>query len=179
MSIIINGDTGISGVANLSINGNSNLGDTASDTVTINGAIGLAGANFGTLGQVLTSGGAGAAPTWSAIAASGIGVGQTWQNVSGSRALNTTYTNSTGKPIMFSVSAIASSVPPSTGYSFSTVVGGVSIFAVSGVTTHIAATNVSGSTGLSQAGQPVIVPTGATYSFNMSLGASVTWWELR
>ena len=32
-----------------------------------------------------------------------IGVGQTWQDVSGSRAQNTNYTNSTGKPIMVSI----------------------------------------------------------------------------
>ena len=30
----------------------------------------------------------------------GIGYGQSWQNVSGSRSVNTTYTNSTGRPIM-------------------------------------------------------------------------------
>jgi len=32
-----------------------------------------------------------------------IGVGQTWQNLTSSRALGTTYTNSTGSPIMFAV----------------------------------------------------------------------------
>lgn len=35
---------------------------------------------------------------------SSIGVGQTWQNVLASRALNTTYTNTTGRPIMVHVS---------------------------------------------------------------------------
>ena len=34
---------------------------------------------------------------------SGIGVSQTWQTVTGSRALNTNYTNSTGKPIMVNI----------------------------------------------------------------------------
>ncbi len=34
---------------------------------------------------------------------SSIGVGQTWQNVLGSRALNTTYTNTAGRPIMVNV----------------------------------------------------------------------------
>lgn len=32
-----------------------------------------------------------------------MGVGQTWQNVTASRALNITYTNTTGKPIAISV----------------------------------------------------------------------------
>jgi hypothetical protein len=34
----------------------------------------------------------------------GIGYGQTWQNVTGSRAIGTTYTNSSGKPIEVIVS---------------------------------------------------------------------------
>lgn len=39
--------------------------------------------------------------TWQPFSAGGFfGVGQTWTNVTGSRALNTTYTNTTGKPIM-------------------------------------------------------------------------------
>jgi hypothetical protein len=33
----------------------------------------------------------------------GIGVNQTWTNLTGSRSANTTYTNSTGKPIQLSV----------------------------------------------------------------------------
>jgi hypothetical protein len=35
--------------------------------------------------------------------ASPIGAGQTWQNVLGSRAINTVYTNSSGKPIQVSI----------------------------------------------------------------------------
>jgi hypothetical protein len=34
-----------------------------------------------------------------------IGVGQTWQNVTSSRALATTYTNNTGKPIQVAITA--------------------------------------------------------------------------
>lgn len=37
--------------------------------------------------------------------AGGIGVGQTWQNVKNNRSWGTTYTNTTGKPIMISVAA--------------------------------------------------------------------------
>lgn len=43
------------------------------------------------------------------VRASGFGVGQTWQNLTGSRAIGTTYTNSTGKPIEVSVSTTNSS----------------------------------------------------------------------
>lgn len=39
-----------------------------------------------------------------------VGVGQTWQNVASSRAFNTTYTNSTGKPIFVSVTGGKQSV---------------------------------------------------------------------
>ena len=37
------------------------------------------------------------------VTAQSLGVGQTWQNVTASRAINATYTNTTGKPIMVSV----------------------------------------------------------------------------
>lgn len=33
----------------------------------------------------------------------GLGIGQNWQDVTASRAVNTTYTNSTGKPMQVSV----------------------------------------------------------------------------
>lgn len=65
---------------------------------------------IGTTGQVLTSDGSAAA--WQTPATQpAIGVGQTWQSVS--RSLGTTYTNSTGKPIMVlaSVRCQGSSTP--------------------------------------------------------------------
>lgn len=40
------------------------------------------------------------------IAGSGLGYEQTWQNVTNSRAKNTVYTNSTGKPILVSISTV-------------------------------------------------------------------------
>ena len=33
----------------------------------------------------------------------GLGIGQTWQNVTSSRAISTTYTNSTGRPIYIAI----------------------------------------------------------------------------
>jgi hypothetical protein len=62
-----------------------------------NGGTGLTAA--GTSGNVLTSNGT----TWVSSTNLAVGVGQTWQDVSGSRAAGTTYTNSTGKPIMVNV----------------------------------------------------------------------------
>jgi hypothetical protein len=77
-------------------------GGTGSSTLTANAVLLGNGTNAlqtiapSTSGNVLTSNGT----TWtSATPAGGIGIGQTWQNVAGSRALGTTYTNSTGKPI--------------------------------------------------------------------------------
>ena len=53
----------------------------------------------GTSGNILTSNGT----TWTSSPLGVIGVGQTWQNVTASRALATTYTNNTGKPILVNV----------------------------------------------------------------------------
>ena len=90
------------------------------------------------------------------------GVGQTVQNVTASRALGTTYTNSTGKPILISV----------------TVVGandfGTTTLTVSGV----AAASVSNS---SQYGQTknicYVIPPSSTYSVVGS--PIILWTELR
>ena len=41
-----------------------------------------------------------------AIAVEAIGIGQTWQNVSGSRSAGTSYQNTTGRPIMVSITSI-------------------------------------------------------------------------
>lgn len=43
------------------------------------------------------------------LAVSGVGVDQTWQSVAGSRSTNTSYQNTTGKPIM--VAAVADDIP--------------------------------------------------------------------
>ena len=81
----------------------------------------------------------------------GIGDGQTWQNVTASRAAGTTYTNSTGKPIMMNVHDNSS--------------GGVLV--VGGVTQNRATNNLF---------YTAIVPNGATYSFSL---AFTHWNELR
>lgn len=96
-----------------------------------------------------------------------IGVGQSWQNVTEIRFKNTTYINSTSKPI-----EVAASFPDTNSGSpfLSVIVGGVTIIEESYDTgTTIGSTNVS-----------FIVPPGATYSINLtSIGLISRWSELR
>jgi hypothetical protein len=92
-----------------------------------------------------------------------IGVGQTWQSVT--RAIGTTYTNSTGKPIM-----VAITVTCNAG---NTVQG----LTINGVAVYAGAVNVLGA----GAGFALIVPNGATYVTLTNGGTLtlVTWVELR
>lgn len=94
-----------------------------------------------------------------------IGVGQSWQNVSSSRVLNTTYTNSSGKPI-----EVALTMQGTNSYELCTVV-------VSGVTLY------SGDPGVGSPGTAAsltfVVPNGGTYIVTMPNGAITTWSELR
>ena len=95
-----------------------------------------------------------------------IGVGQTWQDVLASRATNTTYTNSTGKPIQVAIRVNTNSV-----YTFT--------LSVSGVVVGIFR-NDNGGTVISQL--TAIVPDGNTYILNASgsgTGTLGNWAELR
>jgi hypothetical protein len=96
--------------------------------------------------------------------ASVVGKGQTWQNVAGSRALNTTYTNSTGRPIF-----VVISVQPSASGNTTLVLDGVTYGqAVSASTATIVGTVT------------LIVPNGGTYRLNSGGTVSITnWLELR
>lgn len=82
-----------------------------------------------------------------------IGVGQTWQDVTGSRVVGTTYTNTTGKPILVS--------PIATAY------GGVWI-KVNGTTISRQGSSNSGIGAFYWTPQ-AIVPNGTSYSFGGSL----------
>jgi hypothetical protein len=98
-TVAITGGT-ITGITDLTVadGGTGASTITANSVILGNGASALSGNLVApsTSGNVLTSNGT----TWtSATPAGGIGIGQTWQSVTGSRALGTTYTNSTGKPI--------------------------------------------------------------------------------
>lgn len=91
------------------------------------------------------------------------GIGQTWQDVKASRAIGTTYTNSTAKPIYVAIVATMNT-------------GVVNTLSVDGVVASYASVGVIGG------GLPLnaIVPPGSTYVFNNTGGTSVVYWsELR
>jgi hypothetical protein len=93
-----------------------------------------------------------------------IGVNQTWQSVS--RAIGTTYTNSTGKPIMVALTVTCNAAQTVQGLT----INGVTVYAGAVQTTAGYA-----------AGFALIVPNGATYVTATNGGALtlVTWNELR
>ena len=100
--------------------------------------------------------------TWQAVPS--VGEGQTWQNVSGSRALGTTYTNTTGRAIQVAASVYYS------GTDAAAVVSGVQILRSYTV-------SCCGVPQLSVFPLTFIVPPGATYSVTGS--SLVLWTELR
>lgn len=112
----------------------------------------------------------GAADGWliAKVSSPVLGVGQTWQNMAASRAINTTYTNSTGRPIVIAVSASLSTVNSTLWVNVNGSPIGFSSgnYAVNGWC----------------AAQPVLVPSGATYSTTINGGgsaSSLSWLELR
>jgi hypothetical protein len=158
----------ITGITDLAVadGGTGASSITANSVVLGNGTSALSGNLVApsTSGNVLTSNGT----TWTSAAATSIGVGQTWQNVTGSRALATTYTNSTGKPIQVSVSGFGS---PS---------GGTFEFYINGILVSTNGTT-SLASGSSYASFSLIIPNGNTYSCSVASGNSslISWYELR
>jgi hypothetical protein len=128
------------------------------------GQLGIGGATYGTSGQVLTSGGSGAAPSWAT--AGGYGVGQTLTNYSSSgRAMDTTYTNSTGKPIsvMFAPNASANL------FAYAVIDGN-----------NVEFQQFTPSGGGGCAAFFIMVPNGSTYRMTNAGNASLgLWWEWR
>ncbi|HWU35471.1 MAG TPA: hypothetical protein VN023_09585 [Methylovorus sp.] len=119
----------------------------------------------GAVDQLLTAQGSGVAPVWAANKY--LGVGQTWQSftVGSTRVVGTTYTNSTGKPIVVGVAAADTG-----GAQATLTVGGVIvdqfIFSVG---------SFNGTFGLVG-----IVPPGATYVVNIAGAMTIpSWYELR
>ena len=116
----------------------------------------------GTVGQVLTQGAS--IPSWATV-----GGGQTWQDVKASRALATTYTNSTGKPIFVSVTVAWGNASASV------------TLTIDGVVVQKQAGNPD-SSNISLA-ISAIVPSGSTYSVtqtsNVADGVIEYWAELR
>ena len=106
------------------------------------------------------------AKTFAAINATSLGRAQSWQDVTASRANNVNYTNSTGRPIAFSVAANATSG----GMALGVRVNGILV----GITYSREATPFATGSLLA------IVPPGATYSTSgASIASIVSWLELR
>lgn len=95
-----------------------------------------------------------------------IGYGQTWQNVTVSRAVGTTYTNSTGRPIEVKVTS-----------NFNSQAASTYAFYVNGNLIDYKAVGQAGAGVGSQMTVGAIIPAGSTYSASLSGGLS-TWWEL-
>ena len=115
------------------------------------------GAASNTVGIVFTATGVGTGDgtattnTWvSSTPAGGIGVNQTWQDVTSSRAMGTTYTNNTGRPIMLVARASRSAVSSA----------GIGI-TISGV--YVPVCYGTNSNGGNESVGSIIIPTGATY----------------
>lgn len=95
-----------------------------------------------------------------------IGVGQTWQTVTGSRAANTIYTNTTGRPIFVAVTAVTYGPERSVSLEVDDTYMNQFTFSSDGSAHRI---TVSG-----------LVPPGSTYRVVASSGESLGWWrELR
>jgi hypothetical protein len=102
-----------------------------------------------------------------------IGVGQTWQDVTASRALGITYTNSTGRPIQICVTAVGGN-----GFIQSTIA-----ITVGGLVLGASGANSGTAGGDATSGLSAIVPVGATYSSQArstyGVGPLLSWTELR
>ena len=134
--------------------------------IASNGAWGLSGANYGSSGEVLTSNGSGSAPTWQGLSILG-STSQTWTNVLSSRSNGTTYTNSTGRPIMVILSGTDN---PNQALNYT--------FQVQGSNIGVALPNVAH--GYSMILGVHVVPNGQTYRAAWNGAANLSqWWELR
>lgn len=91
-----------------------------------------------------------------------IGVGQTWQDVTVSRTLGVTYTNSTGKPIELAMYLRSSSTTTFT-MSFN---GGANV-------------NIAYASGTGNASVSFVIPSGQTYLLSGTSGIVDAWLELR
>jgi len=100
-------------------------------------------------------------------AKSAFGVGQTWQDMTASRALNTSFTNSTGKPIQIHVFGGPTSAA---NVAYRVGIGGL----------FMTGTYSAGASGYISSGS-IIVPPGAAYSVTLSTGSAalISWMELR
>ena len=96
----------------------------------------------------------------------GIGVNQTWQDVTASRVVGTTYTNTTGKPIFVSIST-STSVASSNGI----------VLYIDGVI-RLGDSNIGSNSGYAS-GVNGIIPNGSTYAIILAGETINAWSELR
>lgn len=145
--------TGVTGTMPVANGGTGSATLTANSVLLGNGTSAVQVVAPSTSGNVLTSNGT----TWASTALAALGVGQTWTDVTASRTLGTTYTNSTGKPIMVSVCYPLGNCV--------VVVGGVTISDTSAANNDTKTQN------------SFVVPASATYV--VTAGTLTLWAELR
>jgi hypothetical protein len=163
----------ITGITDLAVADGGTGASTLTGVVIGNGTSAMTAVAPSTSGNVLTSNGT----TWTSAAPTpSIGVDQTWQNVTGSRAINTTYTNSTGRPIQVSISVQSQ-----------TAVGCYLRFYINGVVVARQGSSQNDSADV-RANVSLIIPDGNTYRLenadqagNNGQGQILlqTWFELR
>lgn len=164
------GSTGIQGgTGPTGPQGATGLGDTgATGPQGATGPTGPQGATgYGATGATGPTGGQGATGVGATGATGpGVGLGGSWHDVTASRAVNTTYTNSNA----FSIAVSA--------YTNNTGVQGF-LFYVNGVLVYDTVTSYDGGSPYGQGGGIMIVPAGATYSLNFTIyGSLQKWFEL-
>lgn len=152
---------GLTGAVPVANGGTGRSTLTANNVILGNGTGQVQQVAPGTNGNVLTSNGT----TWvsQSVPVTAIGVGQTWQNVKSSRAVGVTYTNTTGRPILVSISG--NGVNP---------YGAVAQLTVDG---SIVAENITYDSNAVMTAQ-AIVPSGSTYVGQASWNYR-SWYELR
>jgi hypothetical protein len=160
-TVAITGGT-ITGITDLAVaDGGTGASTLSANAVLLgNGTSALQTVAPSTSGNVLTSNGT----TWTSAAAPvSLGIGQTWQDVTGSRAVGTTYTNSTGNPIFLAISGNSGN--------------GTGTFSING--SIIAQVGESlpfvGQSGINF---NIVIPNGNTYLADGSWNVTY-WWELR
>jgi hypothetical protein len=160
-TVAITGGT-ITGITDLAVaDGGTGASTLSANAVLLgNGTSALQTVAPSTSGNVLTSNGT----TWTSAAAPvSLGIGQTWQDVTGSRAVGTTYTNSTGNPIFLAISG-------NSGNGTGTFSINGSIIAQVGESSPFA--------GQSGINFNIVIPNGNTYLANGDWNVTY-WWELR
>jgi hypothetical protein len=145
--------TGTGGAGTYTVSASQTVSSTTISAMATNTVFTATGVGSGT--------GTATVNTWASASDSAVGVGQTWQNVTASRVVGTTYTNSTGKPILILFMAASATA----NCTYRLIVDGVELVANIFPTFN---QTIS-----------YIVPTGSTYSITMTNGIIGKWMELR